>query len=340
MSELSCQRQVLSAQVERGQRELSARWQQERGGMSGEDHSRPGRPLGELKGDSPAIHELVNWLRQLYQREGYTFRSLEEHLPPYRRNYISIQLNGSVVPEWAFIERLIILCAAQAGPDATRLLLDKGHHLWETAATAPPSPRRTPPPPAEDPPIPQPQVTRSPRLRIAVALAAAVATVTLAMWAFKSGSSGTPGSSPPSLLTNGQQATPTATTPRVKGDNTEFVADVTIPDGSWVHIGQRFDKIWAIRNTGTVPWKGRYLTRQGVTVGAGICTSAPQVPVPDTTPGHTVHLKVTFTAPSLPGSCRADWKMTDARGRPYFPNLPGVYVIVNVADTTSPSPEA
>lgn len=46
-------------------------------------------------------------------------------------------------------------------------------------------------------------------------------------------------------------------------DSSEFIRDVTIPDGSILNSGEKFTKIWEIRNTGNVAWQNRYLTRLG-----------------------------------------------------------------------------
>jgi Ig-like domain from next to BRCA1 gene/Helix-turn-helix domain len=118
--------------------------------------------------------------------------------------------------------------------------------------------------------------------------------------------------------------------PLIPCDDDRFIADVTIPDGTIVRAGHTFVKTWEIQNSGLVPWQGRYLSRQGLLAGAGLCASVPQVAIPATLPGQDVRISVTFTAPSLPGSCRVDWKMTDGHGRVYFPYGGGLYVIVNV----------
>jgi hypothetical protein len=118
--------------------------------------------------------------------------------------------------------------------------------------------------------------------------------------------------------------------PLVPCDDSRFVADVTIPDGTTVRAGQKFVKIWEIQNDGLVPWRGRFEQRQGILSGQGLCGSLSRVPVPTTMPGQDALISVTFTAPNLPGSCRVDWKMTDENGRLYFPYLGGLYVIVNV----------
>lgn len=132
------------------------------------------------------------------------------------------------------------------------------------------------------------------------------------------------------------RAAPTGTGPpsgpMAPGDDSRFVADITIPDGTPVKVGQVFTKTWEIQNTGTVAWRDRYLQRQGVDDAPGLCTSPTTVPIATTQPGQHVRITVTFTAPIYPGSCRVDWKMTDAAGHLAFPNKQGLYVIVNVTE--------
>jgi hypothetical protein len=118
--------------------------------------------------------------------------------------------------------------------------------------------------------------------------------------------------------------------PLVPGDAARFVADITIPNGLIVHTNQHFTKIWAVRNTGTVYWRNRYLERYGVLQAPELCGSPQRVPVPDTAPGQEVQISVAFTAPSLPGSCKTAWSMTDGNGHDYFPAGFGLFMVVNV----------
>jgi DNA-binding SARP family transcriptional activator len=118
----------------------------------------------------------------------------------------------------------------------------------------------------------------------------------------------------------------------VPGDDDRFVADVTIPDGTNIHTGQQFTKIWEIQNTGTVLWRDRYLQRQGLNEGRGLCTSAARVPIRTTKAGEYVRISVTFTAPPLPGSCYVNWMMVDADGHLAFPTKGGLYMTVNITE--------
>jgi DNA-binding XRE family transcriptional regulator len=59
----------------------------------------------------------------------------------------------------------------------------------------------------------------------------------------------------------------------IPGDASTFVDDVTVPCGTEMPPYYEFKKIWRIRNSGTVPWVGRWLRRVGTPTGHGIPTS-------------------------------------------------------------------
>ncbi|MDQ4213745.1 NBR1-Ig-like domain-containing protein [Microbacterium sp. ASV81] len=112
--------------------------------------------------------------------------------------------------------------------------------------------------------------------------------------------------------------------------------DVNYPDGSMVGYGQHFDKIWAVTNIGEVPWYGRRLTR--VTPQGPTFPSSPAwVPIPDTLPGQTVYLTVSFIAGRVQGFSEVRFKMTDEHGNQYFPSKypHGLTLIVETGPITS-----
>ncbi len=41
-------------------------------------------------------------------------------------------------------------------------------------------------------------------------------------------------------------------------NNSSFVSDVTVPDGTVLPPGQNFDKVWAVKNTGSCTWDDGY----------------------------------------------------------------------------------
>jgi transcriptional regulator with XRE-family HTH domain len=92
------------------------------------------------------------------------------------------------------------------------------------------------------------------------------------------------------------------------GDASEFVGD-TIPHGTAMKPGEFFEKQWQVRNSGTVPWVGRQLERQGPLTGPGLITSERYVPIPDTQPGKVAIITAWLRAPSYDCSSIAYFKM-------------------------------
>jgi transcriptional regulator with XRE-family HTH domain len=110
-----------------------------------------------------------------------------------------------------------------------------------------------------------------------------------------------------------------ATAYPLPGDASAFVADIT-PDALIMPPGFSFEKIWRLRNTGTVPWTGRWLRRLGSPAGLGIPSSPLQVSIPNTAPGQTVDITVPLRAHNIPGTAEAHWKMVDDQGNEFFPD--------------------
>ena len=96
-------------------------------------------------------------------------------------------------------------------------------------------------------------------------------------------------------------------------DDAMFVQDLTVPDGTPMRPGQRFAKIWLIRNVGQQIWSSEYrLThREGHRMGASPSIKLPrQVRV-----GEDIAVKVSMVAPFTLGSVRSEWQLQDASGQ-------------------------
>lgn len=152
-------------------------------------------------------------------------------------------------------------------------------------------------------------------------------------------------------------------TPAMPGDDSAFVDDVTVPDGTPVRRGEVFVKTWEIRNGGSVRWTDRYLRRDDPSGGAdsldkpagagrvagaampaaapttigsansetsGSCSSVDRVPIPPTDPGQHVRVSVAVRAPSVPGWCRVRWTMVDGQGHVVLPRQHDLFFLVNV----------
>jgi hypothetical protein len=124
---------------------------------------------------------------------------------------------------------------------------------------------------------------------------------------------------------------PVAAEQPAPGDASQFVKDVTIPDGTIMTAGERFTKIWQIRNVGTVPWKGRCLERVGLCKGIALIHSKRRVPIPNTLPGELVDIAVELQAPYVATDTRAMWKMVDSQGHFCFPDRYNCGLMVEIS---------
>jgi transcriptional regulator with XRE-family HTH domain len=122
----------------------------------------------------------------------------------------------------------------------------------------------------------------------------------------------------------------------IPGDDSDFVADVTIPDGTILPPLYIFEKIWRIKNSGSIPWIGRRLARIGAAAGHGVLHSPAFIPIDDTMPGDTIDIAITVRSHPLPGTSGANWKMIDKNGWPYFPNLRPLHVTITVVEDACP----
>lgn len=116
----------------------------------------------------------------------------------------------------------------------------------------------------------------------------------------------------------------------IPGDASTFVTDITIPDGTIMRPYQEFEKTWRVRNSGTVPWAGRWLARRGAPTGHGVPTSPARVRIPDTQPGEEVDITVPVRAQPLAGASQAHWKMVDNSGWEYFPDRYALGLVLSI----------
>lgn len=116
----------------------------------------------------------------------------------------------------------------------------------------------------------------------------------------------------------------------IAGDASTFVADITIPDGTVMAPYHEFEKTWRIRNSGTVPWVGRWLARRGSPTGHGVPTSPRRVRIPDTAPGEEVDITVPVRSQPLAGASQAHFKMVDDAGTEYFPDRYSLGLVLSI----------
>lgn len=110
-------------------------------------------------------------------------------------------------------------------------------------------------------------------------------------------------------------ATPTAfvqptAAPQACVFKANYLADVTIPDGTLVAPGAQFVKTWRVLNSGTCSW-GPGSGLQNLQFVGGNALGAPNlVPIPNAIPaGATADLSINMTAPTDAGSYKSNWKL-------------------------------
>ena len=96
-------------------------------------------------------------------------------------------------------------------------------------------------------------------------------------------------------------------------DRAQFVADVTVPDGTRYDPGATFTKTWSLRNIGTCTWAKDTYT-MFFESGNQMGTTA-SVPMPSNVPpGTNVNVSVPMTAPNAAGHYIGYWRFKNAAG--------------------------
>ena len=117
---------------------------------------------------------------------------------------------------------------------------------------------------------------------------------------------------------------PVTSVPPSSCDRAQFIADVTVPDGTTYAAGTTFNKTWRLKNIGACTWTTSYqlVFYSGTQMGGPSALTFPQT----VAPGQTVDLTVTLTAPSSAGSYRGYWMFKNANGAlfgiGYYANKP------------------
>lgn len=111
-------------------------------------------------------------------------------------------------------------------------------------------------------------------------------------------------------------------TPVTRRDEAVLIADVTIPDGTVVNVGQTFLKTWRVRNTGDTTWDTAYrLVYTGGSASDTPMGAPTENPLPTVAPGTTADLTLSLTAPEKVGAHRSNWRLHNPRGEPFGAEL-------------------
>lgn len=89
----------------------------------------------------------------------------------------------------------------------------------------------------------------------------------------------------------------------------QFVADVTIPDGTPIQPRTEFTKTWRLRNTGTCTWSAAFFLASPPPYPAITPVRTDHNKIPVVPPGEETELSITLLAPPVPGYYRSEWQL-------------------------------
>ncbi len=121
-----------------------------------------------------------------------------------------------------------------------------------------------------------------------------------------------------------------AATAALQCNNSVYINDVTIPDGTVMAPTTPFTKTWTVMNNGTCPWTTGYklVFINGESMGG---TS---VPITATVPaGAQAKLSVNLTSPVLPGNYTGGWMLEDPQGNRFGEMITVVIVVSGTGGT-------
>jgi hypothetical protein len=100
--------------------------------------------------------------------------------------------------------------------------------------------------------------------------------------------------------------------------NSQFVADVTIPDDTVMEPGQQFTKIWRLRNNGTRTWGAGFSVNF---INGLAMTQVTSQPILRTEANSEVDIAIPMMAPAEAGSYTSEWMLRDDQGNAFGTNF-------------------
>lgn len=108
-------------------------------------------------------------------------------------------------------------------------------------------------------------------------------------------------------------------------DNSQWVSDVTVPDGTTLQPGEQFTKTWKVKNTGTCTWTTAYsMVYGGYADRLGGQTTALAAEI---APGQEGDISIDLVAPTRAGNYVSAWRLANAQNFPFGEFLTVVIVV-------------
>ena len=101
-------------------------------------------------------------------------------------------------------------------------------------------------------------------------------------------------------------------------DNSVYISDVTIPDGTVIPAGQSFTKTWRVSNNGSCAWTATYqlVFISGDSLGGKATAIGTAV-----SPGQAADVSVVLTSTSATGTITGTWRLSNDKGQPFGTQL-------------------
>lgn len=151
----------------------------------------------------------------------------------------------------------------------------------------------------------------------------------------------TPDAAPPEITTTA--ATPAGiVTPTPTGgpctNDVEYIADLTVPDGTVFAPGEPLVKQWSVQNTGTCDWDADYRL---VLVSGNALGARSELALYPARAGLEAVIEVAMIAPAEPGNYTGRWQARDPAGNVFGDRI---FITIQVlapatpTETTTPTP--
>jgi len=120
-------------------------------------------------------------------------------------------------------------------------------------------------------------------------------------------------------------------------DNSLYIKDITIADGTVFAPNTTFKKTWRIQNTGTCTWNSNYniIFSSGNSM-SGVTTTINQT----VSPNETGDISVDLTAPDTDGTYTGYWILSNSSGTAFGNYVYVQIVVATSASTDTPTPTA
>jgi methionine-rich copper-binding protein CopC len=109
-----------------------------------------------------------------------------------------------------------------------------------------------------------------------------------------------------------------APSPATGFSNSQYVADITIPDDTVMEPGQSFTKTWRLRNNGSRNWGAGFTA---AFLSGTALTPTTSHPAPSAAANSDVNLSIPMTAPNEAGTYTSEWVLKDDQGNVFGTNF-------------------